>query len=174
MNKKEKLLNSLGLYNVVPKSDFKISKKFLLLLLILAFCISCKKEESVDERSDININNIEGTYFGIFTDQHQHEKAYEGNVTIKRLTSGTYNIDLICDGHGLHEKAEGVNIYEVPDSKLGLRIQNDFGDEFPEWWHVSGSPHPDGLYLICSKQIYGNSKAEGSALYYFRNGKKRN
>lgn len=146
----------------------KAAKGMLLMLGVVAFQLvplsSCQKdEETIGE--NIDIYNIEGTYIGIFTDQRQHELAYEGNITITRLSGGTYNIDLVCDGHGLHAKAEAVKIERNSNGELHIANATKIEMEnLAEWWYVSGQIS----FLICSKSVYGISQQ----LYYFRNGKK--
>lgn len=138
------------------------------LTVVSVSIVSCGSNDS-DEQYNVYIRNIEGTYYGVFTDQQNHEKASEGNVTVKKISDDLYSLELICDGHNIHVKAEAVKIYLNDFGEV--RVENGFGDNHPEWWQVTGGVHSDGLFLICFKNIFGEH--DHSILYYFRQGKKR-
>ena len=138
-----------------------------LCLICVSFISSCGKDDDGNVPV-VDIDNIEGTYIGVFTDQQNHEKAFEGNVTITKVSGNLYTLELICDGHNIHAKAEAVEKY-ISFGETNLK--NGFGDNQAIWWHVNGSFQSDGLFLICSPFNNGNTT---NMLYYFRQGKKRN
>lgn len=156
----------------VPKNGLFVHCDMLAIsfILIMLLCISCGKNHDAHDYEYVDIGDVEGTYIGIFTDQNNHEKAEDGNVTITKLSDGLYTLSLICDGHNLHEKAEGVKFYY---SRNGLTcLENEFGDNYPEYWSVNGWFQSDGLFIHCYKHIYGDY--DGKSMYYFRYGKKIN